>query len=87
MTDEQARKILTQAMHYANVIGLSSEQKHAFEKGTADIELEHLDMDSLAAMELCIAIEANTGISVTPDQLRSARTGSALVDLMVGPRS
>jgi len=87
MTDEQARKILVQAMRYANVMGLSVESRNAFEAGTADIELDLLDMDSLATMELCIAIEANGGVSITPDQLRAAATGNALVRLMLGPPS
>jgi hypothetical protein len=38
-------------------------------------------------MELCIAIEANGGVSITPDQLRAAATGNALVRLMLGPPS
>ena len=84
MTEEQARKILVQAMRYANVIGLSVELRTAFEAGTADIELDQLDMDSLATMELCIAIEANSGISITPDQLKATATGNALVRFMQG---
>jgi len=84
MTEEQARKILVQAMRYANVIGLSVELRTAFETGRADIELDQLDMDSLATMELCIAIEANSGVSITPDQLKAAATGNALVRLMQG---
>lgn len=83
MTSEQARKILVDAMRYANVIGISAEQGSAFEAGTSDIELDQVEMDSLATMELCIAIEANTGLSITPEQLMAAATGSELVRLIV----
>ena len=85
MTEEQARKALIQAMRYGNVIGLSAELRSAFEAGMADIELDRLDMVSLATMEVCFAIEANSGISITPDQLKAAATGNALVRLMLGP--
>lgn len=84
MTSEKARKVLLQAMRYANVQGLPEAQGEAFLAGEADLELDRLDMDSLAAMELCIAIEANGGASITPDQLKGAATGSALVRLMLG---
>ena len=84
MTSEQARKVLLQAMRYANVRGLSAVLGDAFLAGEADIELDRLDMDSLAMMELCIAIEANGAASITPDQLQAAATGNALVRLMVG---
>lgn len=79
MNDSQARKLLVQAMRYANIMGLSPEQRDGFEAGSVDIELDSLEMDSLAAMELCIAIEANSGLSITPEQLQTARTGSELV--------
>ena len=85
MTSEEARRVLLQAMRYANVQGLSSAQGEAFVAGEADIQLDRLDMDSLAAMELCIAIEANGGASITPDQLKAAATGSALVRLILEP--
>jgi acyl carrier protein len=86
VTDEQARKLLVEAMRYANVGGLKAEQRSAFEVGAADIELAGLEMDSLATMELCIAIEANSGLSITPEQLQAASTGSELVHLIVKVR-
>jgi acyl carrier protein len=82
MTEVEAREIVVQAMRYANITGLSVEQRNAFEAGTSDIEFEHLEMDSLATMELCIAIEAHSGLSITPEQLRAAKNGNALVYLV-----
>jgi acyl carrier protein len=79
VTDDEARKLLVQAMRYAGITSLAVKQREAFEAGTADIELDQLEMDSLATMELCIAIEANSGLSITPDQLQEARTGNELV--------
>lgn len=83
MTDEQARKILVQAMRYANITDISADQWTAFEAGTADIDLDRLGVDSLATMELCIAIEANGGLSITPEQLKAAPSGNALARLIV----
>ena len=83
MTDDEARKLLMQAMHYANIGGLAVEQRNAFIAGMADIELDQLEMDSLATMELSIAIEANSGLPITPEQLQAARTGSELVRLIL----
>jgi acyl carrier protein len=85
MTSEEARKVLLHAMRHAAVQGLPSAQAEAFLAGDSDIQLDRLDIDSLAAMELCIAIEANGGSSITPDQLKAAATGNALVRLIVGP--
>lgn len=40
-------------------------------------------MDSLARMELCIAIEVETGVSLTPDDLDSFRSLGALARRVV----
>jgi acyl carrier protein len=53
--------------------------REAFIEGTLDIELAKLDMDSLARMELCIAIEVGTGVSLAPEELERYKTLTALV--------
>lgn len=40
-----------------------------FLEGTNDLTLESLGVDSLAVMEICIALEMECGLSVSPDQL------------------
>jgi len=56
-----------------------AEFRDAFLDGTVDIELAKLGMDSLAKMELCIAIEVGTGVSLAPEDLDRHETLAALV--------
>ena len=51
----------------------------AFLDGTRDCTIVSLDMDSLAKMELCIAIEVGTGVSLAPEELDRYATLAALV--------
>lgn len=50
----------------------------AFLAGECDVTLAELDMDSLARMELCIAIELGTGVSLAPEELDAYATLGAL---------
>jgi acyl carrier protein len=50
-----------------------------FLAGELDLELAALAMDSLAKMELCIAIEVGTGVSLAPEELDRYRSLGALV--------
>ena len=52
----------------------------AFIRGECDIALESLEMDSLAIMEVCIALENTYGISITPKDLPTLTSLKALVD-------
>ena len=56
-----------------------TEFRDAFLDGSVDIELAKLAMDSLAKMELCIAIEVGTGVSLAPEDLDRHETLAALV--------
>ena len=40
-----------------------------FVDGRRDVSFEEMDIDSLAMMELCIAIEVETGVSILPNEL------------------
>jgi len=51
----------------------------AFLEGRRDIRFTDLDMDSLAVMELCIAIEVNSGVSLVPEDLLKMATLYQLV--------
>ena len=46
----------------------------SFTSGAIDYPLDELEMDSLAEMELCIAIEVGTGVSLVPEDLRAYGT-------------
>ncbi len=53
--------------------------RSSFLAGEIDIPLAELEMDSLARMELCIAIELGTGVSLAPEELDRYPTLEALV--------
>lgn len=67
-----ARRFLVEALEQSNVSYFRDERTLAesFVAGTTDVSIATLEMDSLAEMELCIAIEVNTGISIVPEELR-----------------
>lgn len=71
MTDDEIRHVIADALGYASVpMFAGSARAHDFLSGMVDVQFADLDMDSLAVMELCIAIEASLGVSVLPEQLR-----------------
>ena len=51
-----------------------------FLAGASDLTLDELEMDSLARMELCIAIEVATGVSLAPEELDRYATLVALAE-------
>ena len=70
MTGLDIREIIADALDYAAVPRFrGSEARAQFVAGARDISLEELEIDSLAAMELCIALETNSGVSILPDEL------------------
>lgn len=81
MTDQEVRIMIAEALEYASVIAMRhKELTPVFMEGRVDISMDDLEMDSLAAMELCIAIEANTGMSIVPEDLVRLGTLNRLVD-------
>lgn len=50
-----------------------------FIQGNCDVLVTDLDMDSLAAMELCIFLEEQMGLSLSPDQLMTRTSLEELV--------
>jgi acyl carrier protein len=54
--------------------------REPFLAGESDVTLEELEMDSLARMELCIAIELATGVSLAPEELDRYATLVALAE-------
>ena len=53
------------AVHQINDVAT----RKAWLDGTRDLRFDELEMDSLAKMELCIAIEVGTGVSLAPEEL------------------
>ena len=55
-----------------------------FVDGTADLAIEQLRMDSLSAMEFCIALEERWGLSVAPQEAASFGTLGHLAEILAG---
>ena len=67
---EQARKLIIESLKYASVPGLMQNPSVVeFIEGTTDISFNSLEIDSLAVMELLIAIELETDISLSPQEI------------------
>ncbi|WP_055049358.1 acyl carrier protein [Devosia sp. A16] len=80
MTEREIRQMLVDAMLGASVFGLRDNGwTDEFVAGTRDVAMGDLEMDSLGAMELCIAVEVNTGVEIVPDQLATMPTLGTLV--------
>ncbi len=80
MTDDELRSTLADALVYAAVPGFrDSGAEEAFRAGDGQFAIANLEIDSLAWMELCIAIEINTGVTVTPADLAALPTLGDLV--------
>jgi acyl carrier protein len=80
MTEHEVRTLIVEAMNYANVAGMRDlDMITLFLEGSEDIDFDQLGMDSLATMELCIAIEDKTGVSIVPDEMQKFGTLNHLV--------
>ena len=70
MNERDIRRILADGLeagaeHRVNDVRI----RESFLAGTRDLSFAELEMDSLAKMELCIAIEVGTGVSLAPEEL------------------
>jgi hypothetical protein len=80
MTEEHILKEIVSAFESANVFALRDQGvRDRLLGGSPDFDLSDLDLDSLAAMEFCIAMEVNTGVSIVPNDLARIHTLGALV--------
>lgn len=70
MDEPKIRAILADGLEQGAVSAIHhARTRAAWLAGTEDLPFANLDMDSLARMELCIAIEVGTGIALTPFDL------------------
>jgi acyl carrier protein len=75
MTEAQLRELIISALEQAHALGLNNEsEKQAFIRGDTDIDFEKLEMDSLAIMHFCIAVETHTGVPIIPRTLKRMRS-------------
>lgn len=83
MSNLETRSILVDALHSANVEGVAEDSRiDAFLSGDSDIRFDQINMDSLAAMEFCICVELDSGISLAPDDLRTIKTLGSLARMI-----
>lgn len=81
MTGADIRVVIADALVYASVPRFRDSAEQAdFVAGRRDIRMADLEIDSLAAMELCIAIETNSGVSIVPGELAEVASLGALVE-------
>ena len=80
MNDDEIKTHLATMLEQANIRELSDGSiEKDFVKGSLDIAFDKLDMDSLARLQLCIAIEIELGVSIVPEQLCSMRSLNSLL--------
>lgn len=86
MTAAELRQVIADALVYAAVPGfVGSRAEVEFRDGSRDVEMHELEIDSLSAMELCIAVELNTDVSLAPADIAALPSLGALVQrLMAG---
>lgn len=80
MGEVEIRQMLVDAIDASTIVGLRrSGLMEGFLDGTADIPFAVLEMDSMGAMELCIAVEVNTGVEIVPVELAELGSLGAVV--------
>ena len=81
MIDDDIRRVVVQALRYAAVPDFEGSKKEAdFLATGSDIQMSELQVDSLASMELCIAIETDFGVTILPQQLAEISSLNGLVE-------
>ncbi len=85
MTEAEIRQVISDALVYAAVpLFAESAEQSDFVAGRRDVRLDEFEIDSLATMELCIAIELNLGVEIVPGDLTEIATLGDIVALAQG---
>ena len=80
MTATELRNVIADALVYASVPGFAGSRSESdFRGAIRDVHMAELQIDSLAGMELCIAIELNTGVSLAPTDIAAMPSLDALL--------
>jgi acyl carrier protein len=69
MPHSRARLAVFDALKAAAPHAFDTDMRRSFLAGGVNLRLADLEMDSLAQMEFCIAIELSTGLTLLPSQL------------------
>lgn len=80
MTDATIRQIIATGLEQGSCFALRNNGwTEDFLAGRRDVAFAEMDIDSLAIMELCIAIEVESGVSILPEDLVKCETLGAVV--------
>ena len=74
----RSRQAVFEALKVAATGAFNDEMRRSFLAGESNFALAAFEMDSLANMEFCIAIELSTGITLLPPQLAELATTEAI---------
>jgi acyl carrier protein len=77
------REEIAEALRIATALDAEAKARLLdFEQGNADYPLDSFELDSLAMMEFCIALELSTGAQVSPAQIADGTTLVGIFDLV-----
>ena len=83
MTDADIRQMIAAGLEQGSCFALRNHGwTESFLAGRRDVAFDEMDIDSLAVMELCIAIEVESGVSILPEELVQCDTLGAVVTLV-----
>jgi len=74
----RSRQAVFEALKVAAPGTFSDELRRSFLEDGLSIQLADLQMDSLAEMEFCIAIELSSGVTLVPSELAGLSTTDAV---------
>jgi acyl carrier protein len=84
MKETELRRALAEVLRDSSVFFLRDESvEEQFIDGRYDVPLDQLDVDSLAAMEICIALEVNWGTALVPEDLQRVGSLQTLVGVVM----
>jgi hypothetical protein len=72
------RLAVFEALKVAAPAAFDEDKRRLFLEAGSNLELAALEMDSLADMEFCIAIELSTGVALLPSQLAALASTDAI---------
>lgn len=75
MTELEIRQIIAAGLEQGSCFSLRNNGwTEDFLAGRREVAFGDMDIDSLAVMELCIAIEVETGFTILPDEIAQCAT-------------
>lgn len=87
MKHTESRRTITDILRHASVFTLQNKNlEGAYTQGLCDIEMKELDMDSLAVMEICIALEMQHNLPLRPEDLLQINTLGELAARLDGAK-